>query len=888
MKTIQRLVIICLCLLTLLPSLEATPPPVVGFSVTPSVVSNTYNGFITLLITGLTNTETVVVQKYIDANGNGVLDPGEPLWQQFTLTDGTNSQIGGVTNFNVPGDMDTVPGQITTLINFQASSAQLISGNYLYVLSSPLNHFLPVTITFTVTNFPYPQHFTGNVLSNGVPVPYAGVILFSLSTNQDLNSVGGAIANGSGVYSIPAPPGLYALGAFQSNGVANLANAAYLQLNPGATLSTNLSLLPATEAISGKVQVANNPSLGLPGLLVPVQTKKGLLAVSVSDTNGNFTVGVTPNDWKVSVDSAAIAQVGCVGLQDNTVVDTTTNSVSGVPVSLYPATALFYGTVKDNFGNPLPGVVDVEANDTYLNIYQSDGFTDANGNFVVAALGGLGVDDLWWVQIGNNSSFPNYLFSQPIFDQFGGTNIAIGQAVPASMIAIIATNQISGHVQTSAGQAIAGVGVSASTTINGYAFNDYVDTDANGNYAFTVGNGIWSLSLNSQFGDDSLNAILGEGTFQFPASAYVGITNQNGVANFTVEPCDGIQIVTTNLPSGQVGAYYSFFLDGSTCSGQQSWSVGDPLDFPPNLSLSVNGQIQGNPTNIGTYHFTVQLSDNNGSVTNRSLTLLINSSGGSLQVATTTLPNGTVGIYYSQVLQFTGGQPPCRWTLSPGSAALPASLTLSTNGLLAGLPATNGTNYFSVRVTDSSNATADQPLTLVINHSVLQITTTTLTNATQNALYNTRLTATGGVSPYTWSLSPGSANPPSGISLATNGVLSGTPIGSGTASFIPVVTDATGTFTYQILSLTVTPSSLPQAIKLTLVPLPPPGTVQFSFKIAAGVSYTIQSSPDLKTWTDYQTFTFSNSNPTAGETWTATIPNPAGARQTFYRVKVGP
>jgi len=886
MKFIKGLLILGATLLVFIPSLRATPPAV-SFSVTPSVVSNTYNGYLTLLITGLTNTETVVVQKYLDANGNGVLDPGEPLWQQFTLTDGTNAQIGGVTNFNVPGDTDTVPGQITALINFQAASAQRISGNYLYVLSSPLNHFLPITISFTVTNFLYPQRITGSVFSNTVPVPYAGVILFTVTTNQDLNSVGGAVANAAGAYNIPAPPGLYALAAFATNGVANIASAAFLPLLPGATISTNLSLQPATETISGKVQVAGKPNLGLPGLLVPVQTKKGLLAVGISDTNGNFNVGVNPNDWKVSVDSAAMAQAGCVGLQNTTVVDTTTNSVSGVPIDLYPATALFYGTVKDSFGNPLPGVVDVQATDTDLNTYQSDGFTDASGNFVVAALGGLGSADPWQVQVASNGSFPNYLFSQPAFDESSGTNIAVGQAIPASMIAIIATNQISGHVQTSTGNAIAGVGVSANTTINGYDFNAYVDTDTNGNYAFTVGNGLWNINVNSQYGNDSLNTILGGGTFQFPASVLIGITNQNGVANFTVEPCDGIQIVTTNLPSGQVGVYYSFFLDGSTCNGQQSWSVSDPLDFPPNLGLSGNGQIQGTPTNTGTYTFTVQLSDNNGNETIRNLTLVINSAGGSLQVATTSLPNGTVGVYYSQVLQFTGGQPPCQWMLSPGSAALPASLTLSTNGLLAGLPATNGTYYFSVRVTDSTKATADQPLALVINNAALQITTTTLTNTTQNAFYSTRLTATGGTAPYTWSLSPGSASPPSGLALATNGILSGTPIGSGTATFIPEVTDATGASAYQILSLTVTPSSLPQAIKLTLAPPAAPGTIQFSFKIAAGVNYSIQSSPDLKTWTDFQTFTFSNSNPTAGEVWTATIPNPAGAPQTFYRVKVG-
>ena len=85
----------------------------VGFTLNPSSVSNTYGGTITLQVTGLTNTETVVVQTFLDANTNGVIDGADLLVQQFSLTDGQASVIGGVTNFNVPGDSDPTAGQIT-------------------------------------------------------------------------------------------------------------------------------------------------------------------------------------------------------------------------------------------------------------------------------------------------------------------------------------------------------------------------------------------------------------------------------------------------------------------------------------------------------------------------------------------------------------------------------------------------------------------------------------------------------------------------------------------------------------------------------------------------------------------------------------------------------
>jgi hypothetical protein len=83
-----------------------------------------------------------------------------------------------------------------------------------------------------------------------------------------------------------------------------------------------------------------------------------------------------------------------------------------------------------------------------------------------------------------------------------------------------------------------------------------------------------------------------------------------------------------------------------------------------------------------------------------------------LQVTTTSLPNGTNGVAYSQTLVATGGQTPYSWTNISG--VLPPGLTLATNGLISGTPTTSGTSNFTVRVTDALSATATQPLTLTV------------------------------------------------------------------------------------------------------------------------------------------------------------------------------
>src|SRR5437667_604272 len=80
----------------------------VGLAVNPSSISNTYSGQITLQITGLTNGETVLIERFLDANTNGLVDSDEPLVQSFKTTDGQVTAFGGIRDSNIPGDEDGV------------------------------------------------------------------------------------------------------------------------------------------------------------------------------------------------------------------------------------------------------------------------------------------------------------------------------------------------------------------------------------------------------------------------------------------------------------------------------------------------------------------------------------------------------------------------------------------------------------------------------------------------------------------------------------------------------------------------------------------------------------------------------------------------------------
>jgi hypothetical protein len=625
--------------------LESTAAAV-AFSVTPSVVSNTYNGTITLQVTGLTNGETVVVQKFLDANTNGVVDASDWLVQQFSLTDGqAGMAIGGIVNSNVPGDTDATAGQITAQLNFQNGDfMQNVAGQYAFKLSSPGGHFAPITNLFSVTNVPYAQKFTGNVVSNrtSATLPNAMVLLFGPprpgKDGPGGPPVAGAMANNAGSYSIPAPPGTYMPVAFKGNYLSDFSAAPVLTLGSGVTVTTNLTLTNANSSISGQLVDANNSGIALPGIFLTANGNGGLMGVGFSATNGSFSVGAQSGSgqWGLSFNDTSLIVHGYLGPQNKTNVNAgQTNVTLAVP----KATALFYGSVKDGLGNPLPGI-DVSAYDNN-NQYQSDGYTDANGKYVAGVLGGLGGNDTWSVQISGDSSPTNYLFSQPAFSQNGGTNVSAGTAVQVKFTALLATNHITGWLKDNSGNPIASVGIWANATINGVNYSqNSVSTDTNGNYWLNVANGTWTVGVSTCSGcSDGL-----PGNDLPPANQTVVITNNNGTANFTAlsatnhisgwlkdnsgNPITGIMVwasATINsvnyfqsVNTDGSGNYSLGVINGSWMVGVEQGGGGNGLPgnylAPANQSVVIaNNNGTANFTTLSaTNHISGWLKDNNG------------------------------------------------------------------------------------------------------------------------------------------------------------------------------------------------------------------------------------------------------------------------------------
>ena len=274
-------------------------------------------------------------------------------------------------------------------------------------------------------------------------------------------------------------------------------------------------------------------------------------------------------------------------------------------------------------------------------------------------------------------------------------------------------------------------------------------------------------------------------------------------------------VISTAQPlSGTVGVASTFtFIVTSGGLAPFTWTETGTL--PSGLSLSSSGVLSGAPRTAGTFPITV-------TVTDSSTPRLTDSMPVSVKIADTPIivstapppPSGTLTYPYAgytfQVA--SGGSPPFTWAVTKGTP--PPGLTIDSDGSLTGTPTTAGPFQFTVTATDSAQTpeTGSQPFTVVVKTPgppVINLTPAPPVGVADDSYYFI-LTATGGYLPLTWAVTAGALPP--GLSLATNGQLTGTPTTIG--SFPP--------FTVTVTDSAPTPKMNSAPFQITINAPPPP------------------------------------------------------------------
>ena len=118
-------------------------------------------------------------------------------------------------------------------------------------------------------------------------------------------------------------------------------------------------------------------------------------------------------------------------------------------------------------------------------------------------------------------------------------------------------------------------------------------------------------------------------------------------------------------------------------------------------------------------------------------------------------------------------------------------------------PASGFTIYYHKGKSDFTSPTWEGFPSIALETAPLSILTAALPTGKIGDAYSQRFAATGGSTPYSWSLVSGSL--PAGLSLASDGALTGTPTAGGTVNFVIQVSGSDGLFSADSFTLTLAP-----------------------------------------------------------------------------------
>ena len=273
------------------------------------------------------------------------------------------------------------------------------------------------------------------------------------------------------------------------------------------------------------------------------------------------------------------------------------------------------------------------------------------------------------------------------------------------------------------------------------------------------------------------------------------------------------RFLSYNLPTAYTNSPYSGSI---TATGDPAPHYYKMSGWAPWMTLNeTSGAVGGTPNVTGVFTIYALASNSVGVATNSYLmTVQATPMAVPVFITTNPLPEGVMGAPYS--LQFNVANNPTAITWHDAGSGLPSGLSLSTNGLLSGTPTGLYNAFFTVRATNQVGA-SNRFYSIKINpppSAPVFETTSPLPSGIVGHPYSTQIAASN---LPVFSLFSGSL--PNGLTISSDGVISGTPTQIENPTFIiratNIVGASTNAYSLEILGPPVfsTPSPLPLGVK---------------------------------------------------------------------------
>ncbi len=295
----------------------------------------------------------------------------------------------------------------------------------------------------------------------------------------------------------------------------------------------------------------------------------------------------------------------------------------------------------------------------------------------------------------------------------------------------------------------------------------------------------------------------------FVDSSGCGFDNSQLVP-FIVGPA--VNLSPDSLPLANAGSIFSVQFQGFNGNAPYTYSL--LTDLQGFRIDPATGLFMGTPARTGEFPFTLRVADRLGASVTRMYVLRVEAAV--LDIFPTTLPVGSVGIPYEQILKTIGGNAPITFFFVQGK--LPSGLAFKSDnsGTLQGTPAAAGIFQFVMAVRDANLQSATRTMTLVISATPPVITTATVPAGTTGIFYTQTFAASGGTPPYAWLI--GSLDTDGFRMDPATGVFTGSTQVAGTYTLVVQLTDKNGTIVGKSFplafngSLSVSTPSLPDGL----------------------------------------------------------------------------
>jgi hypothetical protein len=292
-------------------------------------------------------------------------------------------------------------------------------------------------------------------------------------------------------------------------------------------------------------------------------------------------------------------------------------------------------------------------------------------------------------------------------------------------------------------------------------------------------------------------------TFDLMATDAIGI---QGRRTFTLRVSPLGVVIPGALRNPVVGTAYAQQLTVVGGTAPYSFSISPTFPtadlLPPGLSMSTGGLISGTALSTGSYAFRLKVTDSTGNVFTRTQSLTVTNAQNRFMISNfASIPDLSVGLGRTVTLIVSNAPANAAFTWS-SVGPLPPGLQLVTGGslapnvaTLAGRVATPGVYQFTVRATNNDDAADFVDRVFTARYAPIHLISPALNGAmpegTVGVPYTASLKVAGGVPPYIFSESPFFPLPP-GLSIASNGTVSGTPTRDGLLQLIYDVVDSAG------------------------------------------------------------------------------------------------